>query len=58
MGIDVPTVLDALRADPAGYDVSYAQGCPVLGGDDEGIGKRTAVVSWQGFGNPIIVGED
>ncbi len=37
MGIDVPTVLDALRADPAGYDVSYAQGCPVLGGDDEGI---------------------
>lgn len=37
MGIDVPTVLDALRADPAGYDISYAQGCPVLGGDDEGI---------------------
>jgi beta-xylosidase len=37
MGIDVPTVLDALRADPAGYDVSYAQGCPVLGGDDDGI---------------------
>ena len=28
----MPTVLDALRADPAGYAVSYAQGCPVLGG--------------------------
>lgn len=37
MGIDVPTVLDALRADPAGYEVSYAQGCPVVGGDDESI---------------------
>lgn len=37
MGIEVPTLLDALRADPAGYAVSYAQGCPVLGGDDAGI---------------------
>ena len=37
MGIEVPTVLDALRADPAGYDLSYAQGCPVVGGDDAGI---------------------
>jgi beta-glucosidase len=37
MGIDVPTLLDALRADPAGYAISYAQGCPVLEGDDEGI---------------------
>jgi beta-xylosidase len=37
MGVDVPTVLDALRADPAGYTVSYARGCPVLGGDDIGI---------------------
>jgi beta-xylosidase len=37
MGVAVPTVLDALRADPAGYTVSYAKGCPVLGGDDAGI---------------------
>ena len=37
VGIDVPTVLSALRADPAGYQVSYAEGCPVLGGDDAGI---------------------
>jgi beta-xylosidase len=36
-GIDLPTVLDALRADPAGYAVTYAEGCPVLGGDDAGI---------------------
>jgi beta-xylosidase len=44
MGIAVPTVLDALRADPAGYDIGYAPGCPVLGGDDEGIAAaaRTA----------------
>ena len=43
IGIDIPTVLDALRADPAGYDVSYAQGCPVLGGDDDGIADAVGV---------------
>jgi Beta-glucosidase-related glycosidases len=37
IGIEVPTVLDALRADPAGYDVRFELGCPVEGGDDEGI---------------------
>ena len=37
IGIDVPTLLDALRGDQAGYTVGYAQGCPVLGGDDAGI---------------------
>ena len=28
LGIEVPTVVDALRADPNGYDVRYEQGCP------------------------------
>jgi len=37
LGIEVPTVVDALRADPNGYDVRYEQGVPVVGGDDEGI---------------------
>jgi beta-xylosidase len=36
-GVEIPTMVDALRADPAGYDVVYADGCPVLGGSDEGI---------------------
>jgi len=36
-GIEVPTVLAALRADPAGYTISYAPGCPVLGGSDADI---------------------
>jgi beta-xylosidase len=40
MGIDVPTVLDALRAD---HDVTHAQGCPVVGGDDEGIAAAVAI---------------
>jgi len=31
MGIEVPTVLEALRAD---HDVVFEQGCPVLGGTD------------------------
>jgi beta-xylosidase len=44
MGVEVPTVLAALRADPAGYDVTYAPGCTVLGGTDEDIAAaaRTA----------------
>jgi beta-xylosidase len=37
MGVDVPGLLEVLRADPAGYDISHAGGCTVLGGDDEGI---------------------
>jgi beta-glucosidase len=37
MGIEAPTVLDALRADPAGYEVVHEPGCPVLGGDDDGL---------------------
>ena len=37
VGVDIPTLADALRADPATYDVVVAEGCPVLGGDDEGI---------------------
>jgi len=44
LGIEIPTVLAALRADPAGYQVSYAPGCPVLGGTDADIAAaaRTA----------------
>ena len=45
LGIEVPTVLDALRGDPAGYTVSYAQGCPVLGGDDAGLAAAAAAAS-------------
>jgi len=37
VGIDIPTLADALRVDPAAFDVVVAEGCPVLGGDDEGI---------------------
>ena len=44
LGLEIPTVLAALRADPAGYTVSYAPGCPVLGGTDADIAAaaRTA----------------
>jgi beta-glucosidase len=37
VGVDIPTLADALRADPARFDVVVTEGCPVLGGDDEGI---------------------
>jgi beta-xylosidase len=39
MGIEVATLLGALREDTAGYQISYAQGVPVLGGSDEGIAE-------------------
>ncbi len=42
MGVDVPTLLDALHADPAAYHLTYAQGVPVLGGDDNGIAEAVA----------------
>jgi beta-xylosidase len=43
LGIDAPSLLDALRADPAGYQISFAQGCPVLGGDDAGLAEAAGV---------------
>ncbi len=45
LGVDVPTLLDALRIDPAGYSVSFAQGCPVLGGHPEDIGVAARLAS-------------
>jgi beta-xylosidase len=47
LGIEIRTVLGALRADPAGYTISYALGCPVLGGTDADIAAaaRTAAAA-------------
>ncbi|HZC73525.1 MAG TPA: glycoside hydrolase family 3 N-terminal domain-containing protein [Jatrophihabitans sp.] len=45
IGIDVLTLADALRADPAGYEISYAQGCPVVRGDDAGIADAVRVAA-------------
>jgi beta-xylosidase len=42
IGIHIPTLLDALHEDPADYQISYAQGVPVLGGGDEGIAEAVA----------------
>ncbi|MFS8097510.1 glycoside hydrolase family 3 C-terminal domain-containing protein [Lentzea alba] len=39
MGVEVPTVLDALRAE---HDVVFARGCPVLGGTDDEIAEAVA----------------
>ncbi|HEV3362133.1 MAG TPA: glycoside hydrolase family 3 N-terminal domain-containing protein [Pseudonocardiaceae bacterium] len=40
LGVDVPTLLDALRAE---QDVEYALGVPVLGGTDEQIAEAVRV---------------
>jgi beta-xylosidase len=37
MGVDIASLVDALNEDPAGYQVEYQEGCPVVGGGDEGI---------------------
>ena len=56
MGVEVPTLLDALRA-AADCDVTYAQGCPVLGGDDAGHrrggrrGRARPTSAWWSLGD-------
>jgi beta-glucosidase len=45
IGVRVPTLLDTLRTDPAGYQVSYAEGVPVLGGSDDGIAEAARVAA-------------
>jgi beta-xylosidase len=43
LGLHVPTLFEALKADPAGYQLSFAEGCPVLGGSDAGIAEAVGV---------------
>jgi beta-glucosidase len=45
IGVEVPTMLEALRSDRAGYDLIHEQGGPVLGGDDEGIAAAAAAAA-------------
>ncbi len=45
MGVLVPTVREALARDPAGYELSFAQGCPVTGGSDEEIAEAAGVAA-------------
>lgn len=42
LGIDIPTVLDALREH---HSVVYAEGCPVLGGSADRIAEAAAVAA-------------
>ena len=43
LGISVPTLREALEADPAGYEVAFSEGCPVLGDDNGGIALAAEV---------------
>ena len=42
MGIEISTLLEALRADPAGYEVDFAQGCGVTDGDADELDSAVA----------------
>ncbi|WP_406152102.1 glycoside hydrolase family 3 N-terminal domain-containing protein [Streptomyces sp. NBC_01012] len=45
MGIDVPTVLEALREEFPGAGIDYAQGCEVDGTDTSGVERATALAA-------------
>jgi len=45
LGVEVPSVVEALSQDPAGYQVSYALGCPVVGGQDDDIAAAARVAA-------------
>jgi beta-glucosidase len=42
MGVDIASVTAALGVD---HDITYVQGCPVLGGDDAGIAEAVAAAA-------------
>ncbi len=45
MGVLVPTLREVLGQDPAGYQLSYAPGCPVTGGTDEEIAEAAGLAA-------------
>ncbi|MGH2896465.1 MAG: glycoside hydrolase family 3 C-terminal domain-containing protein, partial [Solirubrobacteraceae bacterium] len=45
MGLEVSSLLEALRDDRASYRVEHAEGCPVLGGDDAGLRAAAEVAA-------------
>ncbi len=45
MGVAVPTLREVLAQDPAGYDLSFAQGCSVTEGSDEEIAEAARVAA-------------
>jgi beta-glucosidase len=45
MGIEVPTLLEALHAELPGADVTFARGCDVEGDDESGIAEAVALAA-------------
>ena len=45
MGVAVPTLREVLAQGPAGYDLSFAQGCSVTEGSDEEIAEAARVAA-------------
>ncbi|NEK85823.1 glycosyl hydrolase [Blastococcus saxobsidens] len=45
VGVDIPTLADALKKAPEAFDVVVAEGCPVVGGDDEAIEAAVRVAA-------------
>jgi beta-xylosidase len=55
VGVDVPAFLDAMTADPAGYKISYAQGCPVVGGQSDEVATGLREAKQVAAGSDICV---
>jgi len=45
LGVPVPTLVEALRQDPANYTIVFREGCPVLGGEAEAIAAAAEVAA-------------
>ncbi len=57
LGVEVTSLLQALRDDRAGHHVEHAQGCPVLGGDDGGIDEAAALAG-QAEACVVVLGDE
>jgi beta-xylosidase len=57
LGVDVTSVLQALRDDRAGHHVEHAHGCSVAGGDDAGIGEAAALAE-QAEACVVVLGDE
>jgi beta-glucosidase len=56
IGVEAPTVLDALRAEYGDAIIGAEQGVPILGGDDAGIDRAVALAT-QATTTILVVGD-
>jgi beta-glucosidase len=58
LGVQSASVLEALRADPAGYHVDHAEGCQIVGGDGEAGIAAAAVLAAGAEVCVLVLGDE